>query len=520
MQYPEKNLTSADSSESAGAAMDKPQAAADRAGAATPPPPAEKQAPPFTSGVMLAEKYRLTKELGRGGMGAVWAAHNTVLDADVAIKVLRSDMAGTNLHDRLLREARAVAKLGHPNIVRVFDVGHASDGSPFLVMELLRGHDLQKAINTHKKLEAITAVSYLLPIANALACAHEAGFVHRDLKPENIFLAEQTGGPVRPILLDFGIALSWSEHSHRLTQEGTAVGSPTYMSPEQSRGDEATHRSDIWSFSVVLYEAVTGQVPFSNTNLPRLQRDIIHKPALDFAHHGLVEDSLWAIVERGLAKNPVKRWRTMRLMGVELARWLLKQGVEADATNTSLRATWLEADRHKRASVSMRSASDGIPSLASPSSEDITHPFGRFRRLRRALVAGAILIGLGTGITLWSSRGSGRRAAPGESPAPAVSPKHLPGAGTSPALSTAVHTAVSIEPSPPGGGAPGARQTGGQEPPPAKALPPAADKVRQHPKAVPGKPRAKLPPPRSASPKADGTGTSPATRPLDIKTEF
>jgi len=408
MHNPEKDFSYLASAESGRDQKHNQALPGNAAGAAPPPLPAEAQAPPFVSGALLGSKYRLIKELGRGGMGAVWSAHNLVLDVDVAVKVLRSDTSGENLHHRLLREARAVAKLGHPNIVRVFDVGNAADRSPFLVMELLRGTDLQRAINSQKKLDGATAVRILLPIAHALACAHEAGFVHRDLKPENIFLAEQTGGPARPILLDFGIALSWSERSHRLTQEGTAVGSPTYMSPEQTRGEEATHRSDIWAFSVVLYEAVTGQVPFSNTNLPRLQRDIIEKPVPTFEHHGIIEDDLWAIVERGLAKNPVKRWRNMRAMGGELARWLLKQGVEADATNTSLRAMWLESGgKHLSIPAAASPLPEGMPSfeLVSPSSSRITDLFAKPRIRRRLITVGTILIGIGVGAVgaLWSS---------------------------------------------------------------------------------------------------------------------
>ena len=199
----------------------------------------------FAVGEVLAEKYRLERELATGGMGTVWIARNLALDADVAIKVLHANNTEPNPTDRLLREARAVARLGHPSIVRVFDVGYASNGMPFLVMELLRGADLRKTVTSQGRLDAITAVKVLLPIAHALATAHDAGIIHRDLKPENIFLTRQAGTGVRPILLDFGIAKVWTEPSHRLTQQGAILGSPEFMSPEQACGDEVTHRSDI-----------------------------------------------------------------------------------------------------------------------------------------------------------------------------------------------------------------------------------------------------------------------------------
>lgn len=364
--------------------------------------PREPEAVVCVPGAILASKYRLVAELGKGGMGAVWAARNLDLDADVAIKMIRKDAADTSLADRLVQEARAVAKLGHPNIVRVFDVGSTTDGLPFLVMELLQGNDLQRTLALRGKLEAVPAVQLLLPIADALASAHEAGFVHRDLKPENIFLAQQGASPIRPILLDFGIAIPWREQSHRLTQEGAVLGSPSFMSPEQTRGEDATHRSDIWSFSVLLYEIVTGKLPFKNTTLLALQKDIVDKPAPTFAQQGIAEDTLWEIVARGLAKNPSKRWRSMRAMGVALAGWLTSRGVQEDVSNTSIRPAWLEPGQG-RGLPAARARGEGadVRGIASALTVRTTTALERLHLRRRLLIWGSLVVALGGGVTGW-----------------------------------------------------------------------------------------------------------------------
>ncbi len=322
----------------------------------------------LVANVILDSKYRLVRELGHGGMGSVWEAHNLALDVDVAIKLLRSDLPQRELADRLLREARAVARLGHPNIVRVFDIGHMEDGRPFLVMELLRGRSFGQAISGPERMDPVLAVRSLLPVAHALAAAHEAGFVHRDLKPENIFLADQQGAPPRPILLDFGVALSWQDLSHRLTQEGMTIGTPAFMPPEQAQGEDVTFRGDIWSFSVLLYEAVTGQLPFVASNFPRLQREIIEQPAPPFSTHGVSEEELWSIVDKGLRKLPQERWHNMRQLGQALAKWLLRRGVDVDVSNGSLRAIWLSSPTE--ASGKASSNSDGTKPAAPGSMRD------------------------------------------------------------------------------------------------------------------------------------------------------
>jgi len=303
---------------------------------------ASKQSDGQIEGSLLASKYRLVRRLGAGGMGTVWLATNQALGSDVAIKLIRNDLEQQVLTLRLMTEARAIARLGHPNIVRVFDVGQTEAGQPFIVMELLRGQSLGFRIRREGRLSAVTAVQTLLPIAHALSTTHAAGIVHRDLKPDNIVLEERENLGLRPVLVDFGIAKVSATGTAKLTQDGSTLGSPEYMSPEQARGEEVDARADMWAFCVVLYEALLGHVPFTDTNYHRLLRRIIDEPIPTFSRVGIQDDALWAIIAKGLRKDPSERFENMRSLGVNLARWLLDMGITEDAGNGSLRATWLQ----------------------------------------------------------------------------------------------------------------------------------------------------------------------------------
>src|SRR5262247_4148740 len=211
--------------------------------------------------------YEIIAPLGAGGMGEVWRARDTRLNRDVAIKVLPASFAQDA--DRLLRfkqEALATTALNHPNILTVHDVG-THEGAPFIVAELLEGEELREQLN-EGALPARTAIDYAQQIASGLAAAHNRGIVHRDLKPANLFVT--TDGRVK--ILDFGLAKlkpsqvgaadSQAPTQKKITNPGTVMGTVGYMSPEQVRGQEADHRSDIFAFGVVLYEMLSGQRPF------------------------------------------------------------------------------------------------------------------------------------------------------------------------------------------------------------------------------------------------------------------
>ena len=353
---------------------------------ASSPPPAK-----YAPGVMIGGKYRLERKLGEGGMGSVWEAHHEQLDTAVAIKVIRSGSEHLELGPRLLQEARAAAKLGHPHIVRVFDVGQTAEGDPFIVMELLEGQSLGTYLAQQRRLSATEAVQILLPIADALRVAHAKGIVHRDIKPDNVFLLRDDTG-VQPKLLDFGIAklgaretddtevatFGAQEQNSKLTQRGAIVGSPDYMSPEQARGDgDIDRRADVWAFCVVLYELMSGQAPFTGANNNALLAAIIATPAAPLKSLLAADAELSQIIETGMAKDRQQRHQSMQELGEALARWLLKQGIFEDASGVSVETKWVvrrsdSGSRQGRASMaSISDVATTLPGVNHASSTEL-----------------------------------------------------------------------------------------------------------------------------------------------------
>lgn len=305
-------------------------------------PPAQEP-PRYLAGDVIVKKYRLTRLIAEGGMGAVWLARNLSLDVDVAVKLIRREIARPETAQRLLQEARAAARLRHPSIVRVFDFGESERGDPFIVMEVLSGESLRDLLDRKARLPAAAAVRTLLPIASALAAAHAQGIVHRDLKPENIVLTTDETGGVVPKVVDFGIAkLRREEVDGRLTAAGDVLGSPDYMSPEQARGrDEVDEATDVWALSVVLYETTTGKTPFTGPNYNALITAIVTDAPTPITDYAAGDADLWSIVARGLAKDKNVRWPSLRQLGAALARWCMARGYDTDVVGNSLTAHWL-----------------------------------------------------------------------------------------------------------------------------------------------------------------------------------
>jgi eukaryotic-like serine/threonine-protein kinase len=192
----------------------------------------------YRPGDVIANRYTLISPLGAGGMGVVWLAHANNLGVNVALKLLRGSLAGTQAVDRMAREARAAAKLGHYAMARVLDFGQTESDHPFLVMELLEGESLRELLDRKARIEPVRAVRTLLPIADALMAAHDKGIVHRDVKPGNIFISHEDQGRLQPKLLDFGVAkleeTNLDDKRRKLTDLGAVLGSPDYLSPEQA----------------------------------------------------------------------------------------------------------------------------------------------------------------------------------------------------------------------------------------------------------------------------------------------
>jgi serine/threonine protein kinase len=219
------------------------------------------------------------------------------------------------------------------------------------VMELLRGESFRQMLDRKVRLDAVRTVRTLLPIADALGTAHDKGIVHRDVKPANVFIARDEQDRQRPKLLDFGIAKLDEEHlankSRKLTDFGAVLGSPDYLSPEQAKGsNDIDLRADVWGFSVLLYEAISGKIPFDADNYNALLHAIANDVPVPFTEFAAGDAQLWAIVEKGLRKDPTERWRSMWEYGGALAQWLITQGVVDDISSSSLQGTWI--DNHHR----------------------------------------------------------------------------------------------------------------------------------------------------------------------------
>jgi eukaryotic-like serine/threonine-protein kinase len=240
--------------------------------ASVPPPP-----PPVQPGDVVAGKYRVERAIAAGGMGLVFSAKHIELDQAVALKFMRAELRGQISTSRFTLEARATAKLRSAHIARVYDVGVLDDGTPFMVMELLEGIDLERLREERGRLSADIAAELISQACDAVSEAHNAGIIHRDLKPANLFLTKTAQGAPFVKVLDFGISKAINQVAPSATQAGTIMGSPPYMSPETLKSSRnADARSDIWALGVILYELVTGKLPFDGEGVGDLALKVHH----------------------------------------------------------------------------------------------------------------------------------------------------------------------------------------------------------------------------------------------------
>lgn len=265
-------------------------------------------------GTTLEGRYTIQKKLGEGGMGVVYDAIHTVIGKRCAVKVLRSDIAGeASVSERFIQEARSAAAIGSEHIIEITDFGRTPDNSPYFVMEYLDGKSLQGVLTENPKLTLSRALHIADQCCDALAQAHAAGIVHRDLKPDNLILVKKGKDPDFVKVLDFGIAKVASENK-RLTRTGTIFGTPQYMAPEQAAGTAIDKRVDIYSLGIILYEILSGRVPFeADTFMGVLTKHLYEEPIppRSLTPPVNIPVSVEAIILKAIAKNPDKRFQTM-----------------------------------------------------------------------------------------------------------------------------------------------------------------------------------------------------------------
>jgi serine/threonine-protein kinase len=293
-------------------------------------------------GHTLDDKYHLEARLGIGGMGTVYRARHLLIDRPVAVKVLNQRFVEDEAaRTRFRREARAAGRLQHTNAVTVTDFGESHDGYVYLVMELLEGRTLRDVLAKEAPLDAARAVSLMLQVSAAVAAAHEAGIIHRDLKPANIFIVQRADVPAVVKVLDFGIAKLAAEfldedEAMTLTQVGAMIGTPRYMSPEQCDGAELTPASDVYSLGVILYEMLTGTVPFSGTTpLSIAMKHITEPPRPPSEFVSSIPPALEQVVLHTLEKNPRDRPANAAGFRRELLETADRLGLEHAAITSS-----------------------------------------------------------------------------------------------------------------------------------------------------------------------------------------
>jgi serine/threonine-protein kinase len=318
-------------------------------------------------GTVLAEKYRLTREIGRGGMAAVYEAENIHIGKRVAVKVLAAELTtSTIVVERFVREAKAAASITSPYICDVYDTGKLEDGRPFLVLELLEGESLYERMTRVRQIDIPTTVRMVAQVARGLTKAHSAGIVHRDLKPENIFLTQDEEGQLLAKILDFGLAkfympVAADETQTRLTREGAVFGTPAYMSPEQVKGQgQVDHRADLWALGCMTYECLTGRtvwsteqgvaMTFAQIASAPLPDTLLFRPDLPPAFQQ------W--FEKALARSADQRFQSAKELADDLA------AVFADAAPGVIALTSLAdpSDPHRPATPASSSSGDGAPS--------------------------------------------------------------------------------------------------------------------------------------------------------------
>lgn len=269
---------------------------------------------PLVAGDWIADRYRVLRKIGEGGMGVLYACLDTVLSREVAVKLMQRSLAiEPLLAERLMREARLAAQLRR-HVAQVFDCGMLDTGEPYIVMELLSGRDMYAILRDSGPLSPAELCTALLQVCDGLAEAHEKGIIHRDLKPENLFCALEPDGSTIFKIVDFGVSKQLTGHRMRAQTNPTeSVGSPQYMSPEQiTTPSEVDARTDVWSLGVVMFELLTGHLPFGGPGPAQVCASVLTDPVPALSDYRAdVPRALESIVRRCLEKNREQRFQSV-----------------------------------------------------------------------------------------------------------------------------------------------------------------------------------------------------------------
>lgn len=286
-------------------------------------------AAPVELGAVLDDRFEVGPALGEGGHACVYRGVDRTNGATVALKVLRREfLRDPVMRKRFEREAEVLAKLKHPHIVGIIASG--SDPTLWMALEFISGPDLKKALESQKRFAPKVAVQILLPLIDGLAQAHGLGVTHRDLKPSNVAFAQNAQGQWAPMLLDFGLSkpAATGSKDFRLTNEGETVGTPAYMAPEMLRSDDGGNaRSDVWSLGVMLFELVTGTLPYRAESVWHMLMAVLTTDAPSMASRGIqVDPTLDFIVTQCLQKEPNERFADASALRNALQNWLRSAG--------------------------------------------------------------------------------------------------------------------------------------------------------------------------------------------------